>query len=385
MSFAWVNSSATPKDYRLRKSKNMVSNDEDYSSFGRYSSLASLPPSSRLCTSAVLEHEEDQHAHYGFIAVLGLAQRLNVDILPLSWDIKQRPIGRGGQATIYHTMIDRESGFVFKCFDHIDQQQDLFRQVVQEMAVLGHPAVRAHPHINNLEGLCWNVIDENQIWPALVFEKSHLGDLDSFVKTQRAIELSIEDRLELCVQIGIAIRDMHANGIVHGDIKPGNILVFEADTGRITVKMTDFGWSTWFRAERKAILMPRSLPWNAPEHMWQTVEMKEAKLMDVYSYGLLCLWLLLCVDSASASRSFRALDWMQYLGFTTERSLLHAWKQDQDDPLLKWAIWALSEHGTFDIDMEQDLVKFFKSCLTFDPYMRNMNWQHLLELLAPNR
>ena len=82
-------------------------------------------------------------------------------------------------------------------------------------------------------------------------------------------------------------------GVVHGDIKPQNILVFkDAITKKITVKVTDFGYSTLTVGESGMVSLPKSRPWNAPEHHFGEFNVQEAKKTDVYSFGMLCLWLL---------------------------------------------------------------------------------------------
>ena len=82
-------------------------------------------------------------------------------------------------------------------------------------------------------------------------------------------------------------------GVVHGDIKPQNVLVFkDAITRKITVKVADFGYSTLTAGESGKVLLPKSRPWNAPEHHFGEFEAHEAKKTDVYSFGMLCLWVL---------------------------------------------------------------------------------------------
>ena len=81
--------------------------------------------------------------------------------------------------------------------------------------------------------------------------------------------------------------------IVHGDIKPQNVLVFkDAVTKKITVKVADFGYSTLTEGESGKVLLPKSRPWNAPEHHFGEFEVQAAKKTDVYSFGMLCLWIL---------------------------------------------------------------------------------------------
>ena len=63
-------------------------------------------------------------------------------------------------------------------------------------------------------------------------------------------------------------------------------------TREITVKVADFGYSTLTAGESGKVLLPKSRPWNAPEHHFGEFEVQEAKTTDVYSFGMLCLWIL---------------------------------------------------------------------------------------------
>ena len=82
-------------------------------------------------------------------------------------------------------------------------------------------------------------------------------------------------------------------GVIHGDIKPQNVLVFkDAITKKITVKVADFGYSTLTVGESGKVLLPKSRPWNAPEHHFGEFNVQDAKKTDVYSFGMLCLWIL---------------------------------------------------------------------------------------------
>ena len=72
------------------------------------------------------------------------------------------------------------------------------------------------------------------------------------------------------------------------------MLVFkDAITRKIPVKVADFGYSTLIVGESGKVILPKSRPWNAPEHLFGEFNAQEAKRTDVYSFGMLCLWLLL--------------------------------------------------------------------------------------------
>ena len=161
--------------------------------------------------SATPVYASEQYVNYDFIAVLGLAQRLHIRFLPITPQMLLGQIGEGGQSRINQASANVQISFAFKYFKH--SQRCPFREIVQEMVVLSHPVVRRHQHIVRLEGICWDIPNDDQVWPVLVFQKSHLGDLYGFVRRKRFKTLSIEDRLRLCADIGIAIKDMHCNGI----------------------------------------------------------------------------------------------------------------------------------------------------------------------------
>ena len=175
-----------------------------------FDSLASNPSTKKFGSSAKPVHASEKYADYGFIALLGLAQRLHVRFLPITWQAPLGQIGKGGQAGINEALANAQISFAFKLFDR--PQQHPFREIAQEMVVLSHPTVRQHEHIVTLEGICWDIPEDNQVWPVLVFEKSHLGDLHRFAGLESFKDLSIEDKLKLCANIGLAIRDMHGNG-----------------------------------------------------------------------------------------------------------------------------------------------------------------------------
>jgi len=56
--------------------------------------------------------------------------------------------------------------------------------------------------------------------------------------------------------------------------------------------MADFGYSTLAAGETGKVFLPKSRPWNAPEHHNEEFTVGDAKKADVYSFGMLCLWIL---------------------------------------------------------------------------------------------
>ena len=82
-------------------------------------------------------------------------------------------------------------------------------------------------------------------------------------------------------------------GVVHGDVKLQNVLVFkDATTRKVTEKAADFRYSTLTAGGSRTVTLPKPRPWNAPEHHTREFKAHEAEKTEVYSFGIPCLWVL---------------------------------------------------------------------------------------------
>ncbi|KAF6515568.1 hypothetical protein HZS61_004309 [Fusarium oxysporum f. sp. conglutinans] len=233
--------------------------------------------------------------NFNLLSFLATVQHLQIQFLPLAWDVGRGLVGIGGTSRIHQALMDINTSFAFKTFHkrHIPEER-VFRSLTTEITVLSQPFVREHPNISQLQGISWDISpDDDKPWPVLVFEKSHLGDLYHFVQ-HSGKNMSLEERLGLCSDIGNAIMDMHANYIVHGDIKPENVLVFRDKSGKYRARLIDFGYSSRYAHDAQQLELPRSRPWNAPENeghmpMWTPAE---AVKSDLFCLGMVYFWLL---------------------------------------------------------------------------------------------
>lgn len=64
------------------------------------------------------------------------------------------------------------------------------------------------------------------------------------------------------------------------------------DCSGVIAKLTDFGFSQFFSGDRPGQSLPKSEPWNAPEHHFRPVEFYEGVDADNWCYALFCLWVL---------------------------------------------------------------------------------------------
>ena len=176
-------------------------------------------------------------------------------------------------------------------------------------------------------------------------------------------------------------------GIVHGDIKPGNVLAFE-DGSRFVAKVANFGLATCFQSHNDLILMPRSEPWNAPEHHDPHIKAEQGKQMDVYSFGILCFWLIFKAGSSVdlPLPLDMTLEVGQFFSFEQNQpkeNLLQIWRRDHK--LIDWVCWLVRQDSRFDDSKKDCLMLFFRSTLAFDPQSRCTEFSKLLGLLTPSR
>ena len=168
------------------------------------------------------------------------------------------------------------------------QEQKGFAKEIRILALLGK-----HRNIVQLYGYCLEP-------PALVMEYVQLGNLNYLLHycEDEDIEAKMTDgRIKKRLLVGIAngMVQLHATGIIHGDLKPPNILV----TDDYTAKIADFGLAR-LRAKTSASVSSRVLEaasedevpaacgtaaYMAPELLDGGKRSNEKT--DVYSFGVL--------------------------------------------------------------------------------------------------
>lgn len=120
----------------------------------------------------------------------------------------------------------------------------------------------------------------------------------------------IDESIRLLVKVCDALGEAHARGIVHRDIKPGNILVNDQDEPFLT----DFGLASFDDADEESIAergeILGSVPYMSPEHV-RGEGYRSDQRSDIYSLGTI-LYELLCgrppFDSSSSSILRHILD-----------------------------------------------------------------------------
>ncbi|OLQ86637.1 serine/threonine protein kinase [Vibrio ponticus] len=184
-------------------------------------------------------------------------------------------LGRGGMGVVYAACrADRrfEQKLAIKFLHpHMAQifDETLLFSEAQLLANLNHPNI-AKVFDGGMHG--------KQVYIVMEYiEGKHLAE---FVLEQ---PLCVQDRLRLFCQICNGIEHTHQQGIVHGDLKPENVLI---DT-RLNAKLIDFNL-TQKLDRREAPIAALSKQYASPEQL-SGLELTAAS--DIYSLGQLLKWL----------------------------------------------------------------------------------------------
>ncbi|KAL0060515.1 hypothetical protein AAF712_012705 [Marasmius tenuissimus] len=180
-------------------------------------------------------------------------------------------------------------------YAHVHQSREettRWKHILLEIRALLHEPIRYHPNIVRLLGLSWGAARGTRSnFPYLVLEFSELGSLAQLQLNEEP--LLFETKKKLCYDVSKGISILHACGIVHGDLKHENVLVFpNSDKNSdvlYTAKLADFGGSVMDLDAEGSSLHMGTPPYDAPEAKEGSLTAEGMKKTDVYSLGLL-IW-----------------------------------------------------------------------------------------------
>jgi serine/threonine-protein kinase len=142
-------------------------------------------------------------------------------------------VGRGGMSIVYkgrHSMIDRMVAIKMLQSQLLNDQNSVkrFQREAQAVACINHPNVIAVYDCDIHEGQPYIVMD------FLTGESlSNIIKRDNHVDFDRVIKMFIK--------VTDALESAHQKGVLHRDLKSGNIMLIEQDGQKDVVKVVDFG------------------------------------------------------------------------------------------------------------------------------------------------
>ncbi len=143
-------------------------------------------------------------------------------------------IGTGAMGVVYkgrHEVIDRPVALKVLKSEH-KNDTDMVQRVLREAKLLG---ALAHPGIVDVH--TFGMLKNGQ--PYLVMELLEGEGLDTYLK--REAPTLAKHVVPLLDDILAALAAAHGQGVVHRDLKPGNIFLQRRASGVPTVKLLDFG------------------------------------------------------------------------------------------------------------------------------------------------
>ena len=188
-------------------------------------------------------------------------------------------LGEGGMGEVYRARdLNLSRNVALKVINSRtlshETARGMFRKEAVALGRLNHPNIAAVYEFNTFDGLDY-----------LVTEYVAGATLADLLHGKALPECEIR---RLGGQIAVALQAAHDNGVVHCDLKPGNVMV----TNEGNVKLLDFGLarilhpthSAAGEATTKTIIVAGTVPYMAPEQL--RGDPADAR-MDIYAVGVL--------------------------------------------------------------------------------------------------
>lgn len=185
------------------------------------------------------------------------------------------PLGSGGFAVVYlarDTWIDKDVAI------KVPHRQNMnFGELLREprlLAALDHP---------NIVSITTAEKQDNVFFIVMEYVAGHT--LEQLIASGGGLDAA--RTVDYATQIGRAMEHAHAQGVIHRDLRPANVLVSDAGVA----KVTDFGTSRFLEIAAHGTTVIGSPPYMAPEQF----EGKAVFASDIYSLGITMYQMLTAV------------------------------------------------------------------------------------------
>jgi serine/threonine-protein kinase len=197
-------------------------------------------------------------------------------------------IGHGGFGAVYEAVDENDDTIVaVKVLDVVErlspsrarQAQERFRR---ESAVMQR--LRGHPNIVSIYSTGY---DRSLGLEFIAMERLYGHDLREHLP--RGTRLSIPDAMEILNGVARALAAAHSAGVIHRDLKPGNIYIRSQPQDGERVVVMDFGIAFWEETAEPRVTafgeMPNTPLYASPEQYAGAVDQVHAPT-DVFSFGV---------------------------------------------------------------------------------------------------
>ncbi|KAI1428792.1 hypothetical protein F5Y12DRAFT_632003 [Xylaria sp. FL1777] len=351
-----------------------------YSYLPSWTSLSNTGPPIELDTVKAATHSD-------LISFLAVAQHYNIDILPNTWQPARGDLGIGGEAYVRQSYVKSDLHLAFRAlrvfyneFADLSNEERIsqaFNGMMTEITILSQPLVYESPNVIRLSSISWNV-EPDSVWPVLVYAKG--TPIRQYLLESCEKPLDLKEKLRICSGICAGVSALHNSGVAHGDLKPHNIImtkIFQSsdqhpfESSSVAPQIVDVSLSV-IGQDTDLRLLPRTVGWSAPEWHDRYFQIQNARRMDIFSFGLICYWILSWDQNfshLSAEEEDQAM-----------RTLNGGLQGDNNKPH-ELAI-ALVRSMNLDISTLENLERLFDLTLAPEPQHRASNASQLLSLLG---
>lgn len=192
--------------------------------------------------------------------------------------------------------------------------------------------------------------------------------------------------------------------IIHGDIKPENVLMLKREDGSLSAKVADFGYHASFGNSSNLLELPNTSPWHAPERQERSnLAPAEVMTADIFSFGMVSLWFVFEKQLLKMAQSpdhvpVSCLDYLSDPGPDRSQAIANKLRSANylpDPAILK----ILAGQQSFAVQLAQTLISgrdgldgklgtefkpLFEGTLALDPKEPVADLRVLLELKAPD-
>jgi len=205
-----------------------------------------------------------------------------------------RVVGEGGMGIVYEAQQDHPRRTVaLKVIRPGFLSRSLLRRFEHEAEVLGqlqHPGIAQIYEAGTAEAMPFTGARARQPFFAMEFVRG-----ESITRHAQNRNLPVRKRLELVAKICDAVQHAHQKGVIHRDLKPGNILVDESGQPKIL----DFGVARATDSDMQTVTMQTdvgqlvgTIPYMSPEQVTGDSRQLDTR-SDVHALGVI-LYELLC-------------------------------------------------------------------------------------------
>jgi serine/threonine protein kinase len=215
-------------------------------------------------------------------------------------------IGKGGYGSVFKGTLKGSQAVAIKSIELAGALMKRDQMDIKREAYI-HKQAHDHPNICKLLGVMLPSLG-TQSTPqqpntefAIVMELLQ-GDLGQYLRAEDEL-LSLEERLQLALDVAEGMAHLHSKNIVHGDLKPGNLLIrkLEGEGQQVQVAVSDFGLSsiscvTLCSATMAAQATQSSSTglslWYSPPELLDNCSSKKTPAGDVYAFGIILFEIL---------------------------------------------------------------------------------------------